>query len=102
MSDQIFSGDEGTEMRVTVTDDGVAVDLSSAVEILFIFRKPDGTTLEVNGELYTTGVDGIVYYNTVAGDIDQSGVYKLQVRVTISSGNVFSSSIGSFKVACPL
>ena len=102
MSDQIFVSDIGTEFRVTVTDDGVAVDLSSAVEILFIFRKPDGTTLEVNGELYTTGVDGIVYYNTVAGDIDQSGVYKLQVRVTISSGNVFSSSIGSFKVACPL
>lgn len=102
MSDQIFVGDEGTEFRVTVTDDGVAVDLSSATEILFIFRKTDATTLEVNGQLYTNGTDGIVFYNTVAGDIDQSGVYKLQVRVTISSGNVFSSSIGSFKVACPL
>jgi len=102
MSDQIFVSDTGTEMRVTVTDDGVAVDLSSATEILFIFRKPDGTTLEVDGLLYTDGTDGIVYYNTVAGDIDQSGMYKLQVRVTISSGNVFSSSVGSFKVACPL
>ena len=37
MSDQIFVGDEGTEMRVTISDDGVLVDLSCAVEILFIF-----------------------------------------------------------------
>lgn len=102
MSDQIFVGDEGTEIRVTITDNGVVVDLSSAIEILFIFRKPDGATLQVDGSLYTDGVDGIVFYNTIAGDIDQSGMYKLQVRVTISSGNVFSSSVGTFKVACPL
>jgi hypothetical protein len=101
MSDQIFVGDEGTEFRVTILDDNVIVDISTASEITFIFRKPNGDILEAVGELYTDGTDGVCFYNAIAGDIDQAGVYKLQVRVSIGSG-LFYSSIGSFKVACTL
>lgn len=101
MSDQIFVGDTGSEFRVTITDDDVAVDLSSATTLELIFRKPDGTILTVTASLYSDGTDGIIFYNTVEDDLDQSGIYKLEAYIEID-GNTFYSSIGSFKVLCPL
>lgn len=101
MSDQIFVSDIGTEFRVTVIDSGVSVDLSSATSLNLIFKKPDGQILTVAADLWSDGTDGIIYYNTVSGDIDQSGLWKIEVFVAIGSQE-FYSSIGTFKVLCPL
>ena len=41
MASQIHKDDVGTKLLVTVTDDGVAVDISSASSLEIIIRKPD-------------------------------------------------------------
>lgn len=101
MSSEIHVGDIGTEFRVTVKDNDVVVDVSSATVLNMIFRKPDGTLLTTNADLYTDGTDGIIYYRAVYGDLDQPGIYKLQAYVEISGGSYYSS-IGSFKAVCNL
>lgn len=102
MSQQIHVNDVGTEFRIAITDDDSAiVDLSSATVLQIIFKKPDSTDLVVEANLYTDGTDGIIYYNAVEGDLDQSGLYKIQGYVEIGAGS-FYSSIGSFKVHCNL
>ncbi len=99
MSNQIFVGDVGTEFRIQITDEGTAVDLSSATDLIISFRKPDGSLLTVSASLYTDGTDGIIFYRSVDGDLDQSGIFKIQAQVTVGSG-IYNSSIGSFKVMC--
>jgi hypothetical protein len=101
MSQSVRVGDKGTEFRVTITDEDVAVDLSSATVLQLIFKKPSGETLTVDADLYTDGTDGAIYYNVVDGDLNESGVWKLQSYIEIGS-TVYSSTIGTFKVECNL
>lgn len=101
MSQQIHVNDTGTEFRITITDEDNVVDLSSATVLHIIFRKPDSTSITVDANLYTDGTDGTIYYNVVDGDLDQSGIYKIQAYVEISGGSYYSS-IGTFKAACNL
>ena len=99
MSQEIHVNDIGTEFRITVKDNDVVVNISSATVTNIIFRKPDGSSLAASAEFYTDGSDGIIYYRAVEGDLDQQGVWKIQAYVEISNGSYYSS-IGSFKVHC--
>jgi len=101
MSDEIHVGDVGTEFRVQVLDDETVVDLSTATVLQIIFRKPDGVYLTVDCNYYTDGTDGIIKYNTVDGDIDQSGQWRIQAYVEVGSAKYYSST-GSFRVHCNL
>lgn len=101
MSESIRVGDTGTEFRINITDEGTAVDLSSATTLQIIFKKPSGETLTVNADLYTDGTDGIIFYNAVDGDIDESGMWKIQTYVVVGSAS-YSSTVGTFKVECNL
>lgn len=97
MADEIHVNDIGTEFRILISDDGSTVDLSAATDILMIFKKPSGSRIERNADFYTDGTDGLVYYRSVEGDLDEVGTYKIQANVSIGGG-VFNSSVGSFKV----
>lgn len=101
MSYQIHINDVGTEFRITIMDNSAVVNISSATLLEIIFQKPDTTDLVVNADLYTDGTDGVLYYRVVSGDLDQSGIFKIQAYVEISGGSYYSS-IGSFKVHCNL
>lgn len=101
MSEEIHVSDVGTEFRITILDGTTLVDLSSASSIVITIKRPDGTLITANANLYTDGTDGIIYYNIESGDLDQGGIYKIQATVTVGS-SVYSSSIGSFKVMCNL
>lgn len=98
MSSEIHALDYGTELRITVKEDDVAVDISAATNTEFLIRKPDGTLLTVAADFYTDGTDGILTYTTVEGDTDIVGIYKFQARITL--GGVFSTSWATFKVHC--
>jgi len=97
MSDEVHKDDIGTEFRLVIQDDGVAVDLSECLDPVMIFLKPSGSRLEKAANFLTDGSDGVLYYNCVEGDLDEVGLYKLQARVDIDDG-VFYSSVVSFKV----
>lgn len=100
MADEIHVGDT-TEFRIQILDDGEIVDLSTADIYEIIFRKPDETILTVSAEFYTDGTDGIIKYVAQDGDLNQSGVYKIQGYVEVGAGKYYSS-VGQFRVHCNL
>lgn len=101
MSSQIHINDIGTELIVTIKDDGAVVDISGASTMTIVIKKPDGESLTKTASLYTDGTDGKMEYITQSGDIDQAGLYKIQGIVVLDSGT-FHTSISSFQVHCNL
>ena len=99
MASEIHQDDIGTRFLVTVKDDGVAVNLTSATLKQLNFRKPDDSVLNRTASGLGGGSEssGFMYYDTVAGDLDAVGVYKMQGKVTIPSGT-FYTDIYTFKV----
>ena len=99
MACEIHIGDIGTRFLFTIQDcdstDPVDVSTASSVEI--VFKKANGTNLVVVGTFLTDGTDGKVYYDTVAGDIDQTGYWKVQGKVNFPTG-LFYSDIHKFQV----
>lgn len=96
--------DIGTTFTITIVDDdSVAVDISGATTVSMIFLKPDQTTITKTATFVTDGSDGKIQYETVDGDLDQSGLWHIQGYVDISSGDtIFHSEIGGFLVGCNL
>lgn len=99
MASEIHVNDVGTRFLITVKDDGEIVNISGVPSISLIFKKPDDSIIYRSGLLFTNGVDGKVYYDTVAGDLDEAGYYKLQGRVVLTSGT-FYTDIHTFQVHC--
>ena len=87
--DEITINDIGTDFRVTISEDDAVINISTATGLAVIFKKPDGTTLEVAAALFTDGVDGILSYQTSAGVIDQTGTWSYRGKVTFSASLVF-------------
>ena len=103
MPSEVHLNDIGTRFKVTVNDDGVPVDLSSASALQISFRKPDDTIIDRTGSTLGDGssTSGVMYYDSVAGDLDAAGNYKLQGKVTLSAGTYYTD-IHTFKVHCNL
>jgi len=99
MASEIHKDDIGTRFLVTVKDDGIAVDLTDATLKQLNFRKPDDTVLNRSALGLGGGSEssGIMYYDTVSGDLDSVGVYKMQGKVSIPSGTYYTD-IYTFKV----
>lgn len=101
MASEIHVNDVGTKFLATIKDDGEVVDISSAISITMIFKKPDDEVVQKAGTLDSDGTDGKVFYSTVVGDLDEAGQYKLQAKVVLSTGTYFTD-IYSFQVHCNL
>lgn len=101
MASEIHVNDIGTRFLATIKDDGVVVDISTASSITMIFKKPDDEVVNKVGTLLNDGQDGQVYYDTLAGDLDEAGLYKLQAKVVLTAGTYYTD-IYSFKVHCNL
>ena len=98
MAETMRYGDEGTVIRVTVTEGGAAFDCSTATVKVLRFRKPDGSVASVTASFYTNGTDGIVQYTTTTGDLDQVGKWTGQVYLELPSGkwhtDTFTVTVG--------
>lgn len=94
---EIHVGDIGTAFCVALEDCDGIVSLVGASNIEYTMTKPDGSSVVKTATLFTDGTDGKVVYNTVAGDLDQVGIWKLQVKVTLPTGT-WNSNIEKFRV----
>jgi len=97
MAEEVHVGDIGLQFRITISDSGTVVDLSSATTKQMIFLKPDGSRLVKDADLYTDGTDGIITYNTTSGDIDVIGRWLLQCYIVIGT-NQWHTAKTSFQV----
>ena len=94
MTDTIIHvGDVGTVIRLTVTEkDGTTpINVSTATDKTFYFRKPDGTKFNRPAEFNTDGADGKLKYTTVDGDIDMARTWQVQAYVEIGAAKYYSA-----------
>ena len=100
MPSEIHQNDVGTRFLITVKDDGNLVNISgvdgSSVHQINI-RKPSDVVINRNATLQDFGISGVMFYDTIAGDLDEAGFYKLQAKVVIPSGTYFTD-VYTFKV----
>lgn len=87
MAYSLIRGDLEPDMELQAKINGVAENLTTAQEIKLRWQKPDGTVALVT----VTSVDltlGKVKRVWVAGDTDQVGLHRGQLRVVRSNGEV--------------
>ncbi len=100
MASEIHQNDIGTRFLITVKDDGSIVNISGvggSIVHQLSFRKPSDTIITRNATLQDYGISGVMFYDTVAGDLDEAGIYKMQAKVITPSGTYFTD-IHTFKV----
>lgn len=79
--------DTGTKLKITVLENGVPVDISSATLVMMKFRKKDKTILEVVADFDTDGTDGVIVYTSGSADFDISGEWKMQAYLETPLGH---------------
>lgn len=100
---EIHQNDVGTRFLITVKDDGELMDISNAAYRQINFRKPSDSIISRAGSIFADGSasSGVMYYDSVVGDLDEAGLYKLQGIISYASGTYYTD-IYSFKVHCNL
>lgn len=77
----VHLGDDGTVLRFTIKEKGVAVNCSSGSAQLKI-RKKDKSVIYRDMVFYTDGSDGIFDYTTSGSDVDEGkGTWLGQIRL---------------------
>lgn len=89
--------DSGTLIRVTVTEDGIPVNISDATAKKIKFRRKDKTVFSVDADFETSGSDGILLYTSGSGTFNQSGEWRMQVYLETPAGK-WHSDIQNFTV----
>jgi hypothetical protein len=86
MAEVVYFGEVGTPIRVTITTDGSARDVSTAATRELVFVKPDGTTETEAASLVTDGTDGQIQFITTAGFLDVRGRWYVYAHVVWPGG----------------
>jgi hypothetical protein len=103
MPSEIHQNDIGTRFLFTVKDGSDLVNISGATALEVDFRKPSDSVVTRSASRFDDGsaISGVMYYDVVAGDLNEVGKYKLQGKVYLSGG-VFHTDIHTFQVHCNL
>ena len=96
-ANEVHIGDTGTRFTLTFYDDTTLVDVSAATTKQILFLAPDGGLLTKTATFTTDGSDGKIYYDSLAADFDEKGVWCWQGRVVTPSGEWWSD-VASFEV----
>lgn len=103
---KIPSGVIGLLIKVTLKEDGAAINASTASVKKIKFRSPSGTVQERDASFFTNGSDGIITYTTVLDDIVVSGtrneIWSIQAYVELASGFKSHTFIDKFEVEANL
>lgn len=94
----IHVGDVGTVLQITLTRDGATFDLSTATVKTFTLISPTHVKQLKTAAFTNSGSDGKVQYTTIAGDLNEPGVWTMQAHVELSIG-IWSSDVVPFTVA---
>ena len=91
-----YTGDTSPDLTGTCTSNGVAANITGATLALHL-KKPDGTIVNKTGTI-VSGTAGTWSYSWLAGDLDQSGSWSVEVQVTYSNGKIQTFGPSSFAV----
>lgn len=88
----------GIKFTTTLMEKGLVVDISTATQKNIIITKPHRIKLNRTASFVTDGTDGKISYDTVSGEIDVTGTYRIQAFIKTPAGDYFTE-IKSFFVA---
>ena len=92
-----FRYDIGTLLIATVVEKGKPVPLPGDTVAIFRIQKPNGTVLTKTATIVGDGSSGQVQYVIVEGDLDSTGTYYFQGKVSFDGGS-WSSGIQAKKI----
>jgi hypothetical protein len=93
----VYVGEIGKRIKVKV---GISL-LNLSTAVLHV-EKPDGTiAVEWAGTTLGSAADGVVYHDTISGDLSAKGVYRLWAKLTFSDGRLFYGKPTFFEVFNP-
>jgi len=88
----------GVVIEIEIQEDDAPRDIGGATKLEMIFKKPITGTLETRtGVLSSGGTDGKYRYTTVANDLDEAGLWKVQSDIIVGTFNG-KSDVGAFPV----
>jgi len=99
MSDprKAYVGEIGKQIRVKV-----GISLSGLATATLIVEKPDGAVaVEWAATVLGPAEDGWIYYTTIAGDLDVSGVYRIYAKTVFTGGGTYYGERTVFNVYTP-
>ena len=97
----IHVDDIGTVFKVTIKVAGVAIDISGATTKRIIFTGPNGRDFNKTALFDSDGIDGVLKYVSVSGDLYQAGTWEIQAFVILPSGS-WHADITTFEVVVNL
>ena len=98
MTEKIRLGDIGTSFQSQIKEAGAVVPIDGATTLEMVFRKPSGTKVTQTASVLTDGLDGILKYVSLSGDIDEYGEWEYWGKVTFSASQVFEATKDVFEV----
>ena len=73
---------------------GTIIDISGALVLTVKFQRPSGTTVTKVGVMPGGGTDGIESYTSIAGDLNEAGVWKVQYYTDVTGwGEIFQFTV---------
>ena len=99
MAELLVKNDTGRKLKLTLKDNGAAVDLTGATVNLH-YRIASGT-VKTAAMTLTDAVNGVAEYQFATGDLDAGGIFDYEVQVTDSGGKIttFKESGRKIRVA---
>lgn len=84
-------------VELEIRDGYNVLDISGATTKNIIIERPDDTLITGSGLFTTDGTDGLIYYRTVEGDLNQAGIYNAQAYIILPDFEGYSTPV-SFTV----
>ena len=88
--EDIHVDDYGWVGKLTLQQDGTAVDISSYTAWVYILKDPNGETSSKVVAFDTDGTDGTLAYTILDGDIDSVGNWYVQARISKADAELTS------------
>ena len=77
-------------------------DISGGTTLQILADPPVGSVKTFTAAFTTDGTDGKLDYTTVSGDIDESGMWDIQAKVTEGASPITHTSVGELRVIANL
>jgi carbohydrate-selective porin OprB len=89
----IHVGDYGSVGKLTITEDGTAVDVSGYTTLQFIFTAPSGIQATKTAAFDTDGTNGVLKYTIEDGLFSTAGVWRVRARVAATGVSLSSEEV---------
>lgn len=93
MTESVYKHSEGILFEVDTE-----TDLTNATNLAILVKKPSNKSATWTAAVLGNATDGIMWYRTVSGDLDEDGNYLIQAYAEFPSNKVYYGNAVKLKV----